>query len=147
MKHSRNSHARLAPARAALAMVHTIADEFAREVAQLCATPVRDQQWERFLDRYVSRNDAGTGELLAGRALTMADHKREALNRLYRYDERVAPWSGTAHGVVQAVNTYAYHEGIIRGAQRSERNMLRTLQGAFGKLDRTTLSTLTRVLA
>ena len=108
---------------------------------------VREDQWDEFLDRYVSRNDAGTGEPLAGRALTMADHKREALNRLYRYDERVAPWSGTAHGVVQAANTYAHHEGIIRGAQRSERNMLRTVTGEFGRIDRNTMTVLNSVLA
>lgn len=41
----------------------------------------------------------------------MAECKRDALNRLYRHDERVAPWAGTGLGVVQAVNTYAHHEG------------------------------------
>ena len=40
VKHSRNSHAQLAPARKALALVHTLGDEFAAEVAQLCATTV-----------------------------------------------------------------------------------------------------------
>jgi len=40
VKHSRNSHAQLAPARQALALVHTLGDEFAAEVAQLCATTV-----------------------------------------------------------------------------------------------------------
>ena len=33
VKHSRHSHAQLAPAREALAMVHTLADDFAAEVA------------------------------------------------------------------------------------------------------------------
>ena len=40
VKHSRNSIAQLGPARQALALVHTLADEFAAEVAQLCATTV-----------------------------------------------------------------------------------------------------------
>jgi phage/plasmid-like protein (TIGR03299 family) len=58
VKHSRHSHAQLAPAREALAMVHTLADDFAAEVARLCAIPVRDDQWRQFLDTHVSRDDA-----------------------------------------------------------------------------------------
>lgn len=146
VKHSRYSRAKLADARAALAMVHTLADDFAREVAELCATKVTDQQWERFLDAYVSRFD-NSGLPLRGRALTVADKKRDTLQRLWRHDHRVAPWTGTAHGVVQAVNTHAHHEGVVRGSTRAERNMLKTVVGDFGKLDRNTLSTLTKVLA
>ena len=146
VKHSRYSHARLHHARDALAMVHTLADDFAHEVAQLCATTVTDAQWARFLDAHVPRHGAD-GEPLRARALTAADRKRDVLQRLYRHDDRVAPWAGTAHGVVAAVNTYEHHESRVRGAQRPERNMLRTVSGDFGKLDRTTVHTLHRVLA
>lgn len=55
--------------------------------------------------------------------------------------------AGTVHGVVQAANTYEHHKGTVRAGQRAERNMLRAITGDFGKLDRTTLSTLTKVLA
>ena len=34
-----------------------------------------------------------------------ADAKRDTLMTLYRPDPRVAPWTGTAHGVLQAVHT------------------------------------------
>lgn len=27
----------------------------------------------------------------------------------------VASWAGTAHGVLQAINTYEHHEGTVRG--------------------------------
>ena len=117
VKHSRHSHARLHDARDALAMVHTLADDFAHEVAQLCATTVTDAQWARFLDAHVPRHGAD-GEPLTARALTVADRKRDVLQRLYRHDDRVAPWAGTAHGVVAAVNTYEHHEARVRGAQR-----------------------------
>lgn len=146
VKHSRYSQARLADARAALAMVHTIADDFAREVTTLCATTVTPTQWDRFLDAHEPRVDATSGQPLQGRSLAMSDRKRDALNRLYRYDDRVAPWAGTAQGVVKAVNTYEHHEGTIRGATRPERNMLRAVTGDFGRLDRTTLETLRQVL-
>ena len=101
VRHSRHSRAQLGPAREALALVHTIADDFALEVAELCATTVTDVAWERFLDAYVPRIKNGVP--VTGKALTLADKKRDALMRLYRHDQRVAPWSGTAHGVIQAV--------------------------------------------
>ena len=146
VKHSRYSQARLAPAREALMLVHTLADEFAAEVAQLCATKVTPAQWSRFLDVQVPRVDAH-GQPLNGRALTLADKKRDTLQRLYSYDERVAPWAGTAHGVLQAVNTYEHHEAVVRGASRAERNMLRTIGGDFAQLDRATWTALSAVLA
>lgn len=145
VKHSRHSHAQLGPAREALAVVHTLAEEFAREVAELCSIGVSDQDWGRFLDTHVRRTDHA-GLPLKGRALNMAEKKHDILNRLYRHDPRVSPWAGTAHGVVQAVNTYEHHESTVRGSRRSERNMLRTVTGDFGKLDRNTMSTLDAVL-
>jgi phage/plasmid-like protein (TIGR03299 family) len=146
VKHSRYSLARIGEARQALAIVHALADEFAAEVAQLCATPVSPAQWGRFLDLAVPRTDS-QGRSLTGRSLTMADVKRAALQRLYDSDARVAPWAGTAHGVLQAVNTYEHHEGIVRGSTRAERNMLKTVNGDFGQLDRATWTTLDRVLS
>ena len=77
----------------------------------------------------------------------MAERKREVLQRLWRRDGRVSPWAGTTHGVLQAVNTYEHHESAVRGRPRHERNMLRAITGDFGKLGRTTVSTLTKVLA
>ena len=146
VKHSRYSQARLAPAREALMLVHTMADAFAAEVAQLCATEVTPAQWSRFLDLQVPRVDPQE-QPLAGRALTLAEKKRDTLQRLYSFDERVAPWAGTAHGVIQVVNTYEHHEAVVRGASRPERNMLRTIGGDFTQLDRGTWTTLSAVLA
>lgn len=145
VRHSRNSQMQLAPAREALEMVHTIAEDFAQEVARLCRTIVRQDQWAKFLDVYVSRQDA-RGLPLKGRALTMADNKRETLQRLYRQDHRVAPWAGTAHGVLAAVNTYEHHEGTVRGATRPDRNMFRTVTGDFARVDREALRVLETAL-
>ena len=146
VKHSRHSVARLGEAREALNVIHTLADEFAAEIAQLCATPVTPIQWSQFLDLTVSRTDP-QGADLTGRSLTMADTKRDTLKKLYAYDPRVAPWAGTAHGVLQAVNTFEHHEGIVRGSTRAERNMLRTIAGDFAALDRSSWDTLATLLA
>jgi len=45
VKHSRHSGLQLAPARQSLAMVHTLAADFAAEVAALCAIPDNPAQW------------------------------------------------------------------------------------------------------
>lgn len=64
---------------------------------------------------------------------------------LYRSDPRVAPWTGTAHGVLQAVNTLEHHEGVIRG-DRAERIGLKVVNGDFARRDRATWHTLRSVL-
>ena len=145
VKHSRHSVTRLGDARDALALIHTMAEEFTAEVGALCATAVSTTQWGRFLDLQVPRTDAD-GRPLSGRGLTMAVSKRETLNQLYTKDPRVAPWAGTAHGVLQAVNTFEHHEGIIRGSSLAERNMLRTITGEYSQLDRASWDTLSTVL-
>jgi len=145
VKHSRNSHAQLGPARQALAMVHTLADDFSREVARLCQVEVTPSQWKAFLDAHIPRVHTSTGLPLIGRSQTVADTKPDSLATLYAADPRVSPWAGTAHGVLQAVNTYEHHEGAVRG-ERAERNGLKTITGDFGRLDRTTWKTLTAIL-
>ncbi len=145
VKHSRHSRLQLAPARQALEMVHTLAEDFAAEVQRLCATSVSPAQWRWFLDLHVPRTDPKTSRLLEGRALTLADSKRDRLDELYRHDPRVAPWAGTAHGVLQAVNTFEHHDGVVRG-DRAERNSLRTLTGVFADVDRKTWQTLQPLL-
>ena len=146
VKHSRHSTARLTDARDALALIHTMAEDFAAEIASLCATPVTSDQWHRFLKIVVPQVDQN-GQTLTGRSLTSATSKRNTLDRMYSSDPRVAPWTGTAHGVLQAINTYEHHEGTVRGTPRAERNMLRTITGDYGQLDRSTWNTLQSVLA
>jgi phage/plasmid-like protein (TIGR03299 family) len=147
VRHSRHSTARLAPAREALAMVHSIADDFAAEVARLCATPVDDRQWNAFLAALVPLPADTSGAPAKNRKAAMADRKREQLTELYRHDARVAPWTGTAHGVLQAVNTWEHHASTVRGGSRGERNMLRTITGEWDRIDRSARQTLQQVLA
>ena len=141
VRHSRHSQVKLSDAREALALVHTIADDFAAEVAQLSAVRVSDGDWARFLNELAPLPDQ------AGRSRTMAQSKREGLQRLWDHDTRVAPWRGTAFGVMQAVNTFSHHEGTVRGMARSERNMLRAVTGDVDALDRTTVQSILQIAA
>ncbi|MGH2917808.1 MAG: DUF932 domain-containing protein [Solirubrobacteraceae bacterium] len=51
VRHSRYSRLKLTDAREALAMVHTIADDLAAEVARLAAVKVSQGDWARFLQK------------------------------------------------------------------------------------------------
>ena len=141
VKHTRNSAMKLGDARDALALVHTIADEYAAEVAQLCATTVTDSQWFKFLDTWIPIADD------KGRARTIAQNKHESLTAMYRNDQRAADWRGTAWGVVQAVDTWFQHVATVKGMARPERNMLNVISGKTADADRSALDALGKVLA
>ena len=123
VKHSRYSYLKIEDARQALQLVETTGAKFGETIAKLCAWPVSNAQWSRLLDKVVPV----PGD--KGRSQTMATNKRDSLQRLYHFDNRVAPWQGTAFGVLQAFNTYAHHESIVRGAERAERNMANAVLG------------------
>jgi len=145
VRHSRNSSLRLADARAALELVYGTADAFSAQVQALCAQEVSERTFARFLDTWVPREV--NGERLSGKALTLANRKHDTLRDLWNVDARVTPWKGTAHGVLQAVNTYEHHLRPVRGATRAERNQLRTVTGDFADVDIAAHAVLTRVLA
>ena len=126
----------------ALAVVHATADDFAAQVRELCAREVTGNQWDRFLTAY---SGADPAVVATGRGATLAANKRDRLAALYRSDSRVAPWAGTAWGVVQAVNTFVQHDQTVRGSSRADRNALRAVTGGVDSLDRSTLETLARV--
>lgn len=140
VKHSRYSKVKLAEARDALGIIHSAADDFAAQVAELTSVKVSDSEWRKFVDAHTPVPEK------EGRALTMAENKRETLFRLWNHDDRVTPWKNTAWGVVQAVNTADQHEFNVRG-DRAERNMLKSISGHFDKLDNGTVKMLDGVLA
>lgn len=146
VKHTRHSAAKITAARDALAVVHTLSDDFARELEVLANTPVTDDQWRTFLDRRVPLYD-GKGHLLEGRARTLTLRKRAELENLYRHDDRAAPWTGTALGVLQATNTWAHHFATNRASTRPERNLLHALTGTTSTTDRAVVTALSDVLA
>lgn len=146
IRHSKYSKLKLTDARSALNIVHTIADDFAAEVAALCATTVTDRAWSMFLDAHAPIAESD-GTPKTGKGYTLADNMRQTLTKLWNNDNRVSPWRNTAYGVLQAVNTYTHHEGIVRGKSREERNWQRTVEGGAEALDSATIRTLDKVLA
>jgi phage/plasmid-like protein (TIGR03299 family) len=131
VRHTANSSLRLQDARTALKVVHTMADDFQRELEALLSQKVTDKQYEKFVAKYVP-----TPTKDAQQAVTRAENTRSILRNLWTNDERVTPWKGTAYGVLQAVNTYRHHFRPTRGGTvLAERNYLDALTGKTGAAD------------
>jgi phage/plasmid-like protein (TIGR03299 family) len=142
IKHSKDSDKRFTvlSAREALNLVQATADGFAEQVRNLCRVEVSQKMWQEFLQAHLPDRDSA-------RARHLAETRRAELRHLWDHDERVAPWRGTAWGVVQAVNTHTHHYATVRRVGRPERNASNAVTGTFDKLDKATVATLDTVLA
>lgn len=140
IKHSARSLGRLGEARDALGIVHATADAFADAVRELTAREVSPGDWRKFLYAFSPDDEQATD-----RVRRYAGEKRDQLDRLWRWDPRVSPWSGTGYGVVAAVNTWTHHEQWARGGTRVDRNTQRMVTGKVDELDRSSVALLDRV--
>lgn len=136
-----NSGLKIANAREALDIVFKVSDEFTQQIDHLLSIKITEKDFGKFLDAYVPVPEE------EGRGKTMATNKRNGLTDLYHSDPMVAPWSGTAWGVAQAVNTYAEHLAIVRKASREERNMVNFITGKIGHRDANVIDTLMAAIA
>jgi phage/plasmid-like protein (TIGR03299 family) len=145
IKHSKYSKLRLSDARDALNLIVATADEFSEQVEALTSWKVSDKEWSQFLDS-INPTQNTDGVPLSKIAVTKAENKRERLTTMYRSDMRCAPWSGTALGVLQTLNTWEHHERPTRGTtNRVERNMIEAINGTTAKSDADTLKVLATV--
>lgn len=146
VRHSRYSSLKLGEARASLDIVHSIADDMTAEIARLARIDVPDRAFDRFVDLWVPiPKGADKGQALA--AATRAQATRDELRGMYRRDDRVAPWQGTALGVSQLVNTWRQHNRPTRKTGMVERTSLDLLTGKTGAADAQVLDVLGKVLA
>lgn len=141
VRHTSGSLGRITDVREALQIVVAETARYREQIDALAARPVSPAQFETFLTRWAPEASD------TKRAKTLAETKRGALRTLYRTDERVTPWTGTAFGVFQAVNTYRHHVKTVVGDTRYGRNMQNTLRGWAAKEDAEALRMLDGVLA
>lgn len=137
IRHTRNSGLKLESAREALMIVEQTAEAFADTIEGLTEWTLTTREFDLFLDAVCPVPEGATV-----RTTNMAEAKRASLEGLYLFDERVAPWNGTALGVLQATNTYMHHVQGARGSNRADRNAMNALTGATAKADLATLAAL-----
>ena len=127
--------------RDALGIIEQVDAEFLSGLHTLLEQPVTPKQRVEVMDILVPLPEE------KGRAYTMAENRRDALFAL-DYNPMVSPWIGTAFGEVQRFNTYDHWEASTRGAaNRTERNINRTLSGKRAEADRDVVKALESVLA
>jgi phage/plasmid-like protein (TIGR03299 family) len=132
IRHSLKSLGRIQDVRDALGLIHAVGDDFDYQVRTLLAREVQEKQFLELLHGEVPLPDPKR----AAGAYNTAVKKREFIFDLYRFDERVAPWSGTGMGALQAFNTDEQHESKIRKTtNRVERNAGRMVTGTQDKVD------------
>jgi phage/plasmid-like protein (TIGR03299 family) len=139
IRHSKKSLGRITDAREALGIIFQVADLFSEQLTELCNWKVSTAEWQRLLDLSVPVPEK------EGRGRTIAERKRESIDNLYRHDQRVTPWAGTAFGALQAFNTYAIHLAPVKGAQRAERVQYAALTGQIAKADAQVILDLSQV--
>lgn len=134
-------------AREALQIVHGMSDEITRELHAMTEKAVSPAVWSALLDELAPVPEKDPNSKSGGRAYTSAVTKRDELDHLWQFDNRVAPWAGTAFGVSQAFTTWSQHMSIVRGAGRTERNKLNMITGKATSVETQALATLDRILA
>lgn len=135
IKHTRYSGLRIKDAREALAIVHTMGEDFAREVEALTAVSVNEAAFQRVLDLVLPLPDP------TQKVKSSNPRKRDEIVALYRSDERCAPWAGTAFGVLQTFNTWQHHKATVKGEKgRVQRNYERAITNVGENFDREILT-------
>jgi phage/plasmid-like protein (TIGR03299 family) len=141
-RHSKHSGFKLQNVRDALGIVHSFADDFTAEIQRLCAISVTDSEWDAIVNRIIPVASEGDSR---PQAISRAQNKQEAIRHLYKYDDRSAPWAGTALGALQAFNTYNHHL-TGKDESRVERNAFNALTGKTSEFDRFVLNVINEVV-
>lgn len=150
VKHTANSVYDPEQAKRVLNLIETIAETTDKAITKLAQYQVTDSQFNAFMSKLVPMPEKSGLDInkrdYSTRAATIAANKREKLNELYRLDGRVAPWAGTALGVLQMVNTFNQHAASIRGAEhRVSRNLENVISGKNAAADLDALDLLAKV--
>jgi phage/plasmid-like protein (TIGR03299 family) len=109
-RHTSKLEGRAADAREALRLMFRTAETFRAEVEALARQTITDHHVEQVLTGIWPDNPDATDRTRASAA-----RRRDAVRSMYRTDNRVAGWHGTAYGLVQAASTWEQWAAPRRG--------------------------------
>lgn len=131
IKHVKGSYRRINEARQALGIINSAGQSFGDTVKELTSAKVSPFQFKEVLSVLIPTKDKDNE---ASQHITAIKHRE--MTELWENDARIAPWTGTAFGVVQLFNTWGQHERQVRGeTNRVERNSWESLNGEVDKRD------------
>jgi phage/plasmid-like protein (TIGR03299 family) len=127
-------------ARKALGIIIKGGEAAGAKIEAMAAHKVSEAEWGRVLDVLAPK----AADDATPRSKGFVERKRGALTLLWTDDERVAPWRGSALGVVQAFSTYTHHvqRGTADPDKRGERAAWRTVNGAYAQVEAEVLEAL-----
>lgn len=133
VKHTTFSEKRLIEARTLVTDLTVAATSLKHDIQRLLDIEVTTAEFGRIAESlYPKPKD---GEERGDRAAhTRWETRRDILWDLWRNDPRVAPWTGTGWGALQAFNTYHQHEMPVR-VDRTDRSIDRFVSGDVLKRD------------
>lgn len=130
-RHSKHSVARIQNVRDAMDIMFSMGEDIVAEIERLGAISITDREWDAIVNRLVPIGQVGD---VPQSAISKMENKQEVLRQMYRNDPMVAPWSGSALGVLQAFNTFNHH---VAGSSKNrvERNAMSALNGKIQQAD------------
>ncbi len=129
--HTASIHGRAEQAMQTLRLGNSFYDSFQVEVNRLIDLTVAEMTFESILEEVVPDPEPSGGKV-SDRKLNNALERRGEIRKLYHSDPRVAPFTGTGWGVLQAFSTHDLWYGSVHGGEdkRLERQAARVLSGA-----------------
>jgi phage/plasmid-like protein (TIGR03299 family) len=144
-RHTKGSFGRAQEIRDAVGLLIASGDDFKAEMERLLSWQVPSRIFGKWLDEMIPVKDKD-GTPKEGASLTRAENQRDKMVTMWRKDDRVAPWAGTAFGVQCLSNTLMHYESTVtKAASRPERNMLNVISGKTAENDRLALEALEKV--
>jgi phage/plasmid-like protein (TIGR03299 family) len=142
VRHSKHSIGKLQSVRDALGIIHEYTDELMLELERLSTQQVTDREFTAIIEHLVP---LATDIDVRPQVKARVENKQELLRHLYANDPMVAPWKGTALGVLQMWNTYNHHYAG-NDKTRVERNMLNGINGKTSEQDGFVLNTINNLV-
>jgi phage/plasmid-like protein (TIGR03299 family) len=141
-RHSKHSVSRIQGIRDAMDIVFSMGEDIVAEIERLGSISVTDREWDAIVNRLVPIGAVGD---VPQSAISKMENKQEILRQMYRNDPMVAPWSGSALGVLQAFNTYTHHVSG-KNDNRAERNAMSAINGKIQQADAKVLEVLNELV-
>jgi phage/plasmid-like protein (TIGR03299 family) len=141
-RHSKHSVSRIQGIRDAMDIVFSMGEDIVAEIERLGSISVTDREWDAIVNRLVPIGAVGD---VPQSAISKMENKQEILRQMYRNDPMVAPWSGSALGVLQAFNTYTHHVSG-KNDNRAERNAMSAINGKIQQEDAKVLEVLNELV-
>lgn len=141
-RHSKHSDMRIESIRQALDIMFTMSEDIIAEIEKLSNISVTNAEWDAIINRLVPVGEEG---IVAQQAISKMQNKQATLRTMYETDPMVAPWTGTALGVLQAFNTYQHHV-VGKNDSRVERNAMNSINGKIQQADANVLAVINELV-